>query len=79
MRGHRALVTAPGQVELQWIDPPQPQAGQVLLRALNTLISPGTERAFFLNLENTDPELPVSAPATVSSARLSPSATMWRR
>ncbi len=58
MRGHRVVVTAPGQVELQWIDPPQPQKGQVLLRALNTLISPGTERAFFLNLENTDPEHP---------------------
>ena len=58
MRGHRVVVTAPGQVELQWIDPPAPQRGQVLLRALNTLISPGTERAFFLNLSNTDPEFP---------------------
>ena len=50
MRGHRVVVTAPGQVELQWMDPPAPQTGQVLLRALNTLISPGTERAFFLKL-----------------------------
>ncbi len=58
MRGQRAVVTAPGQVELQWIDPPQPQAGQVLLQALNTLISPGTERAFFLNLANANPEYP---------------------
>ncbi len=58
MRGHRVVVTAPGQVELQWMDPPAPQKGQVLLRALNTLISPGTERAFFLNLDNTDPEFP---------------------
>ncbi len=58
MRGHRVLVTAPGQVELQWMDPPAPQKGQVLLRALNTLISPGTERAFFLNLDNADPEFP---------------------
>ena len=40
------------------MDPPKPQPRQVLLRALNTLISPGTERAFFLNLENTDPEFP---------------------
>ena len=60
MRGHRVVVTAPGQVELQWIDPPQPGRGQVLLRALNTLISPGTERAFFLNLENADSEFPFS-------------------
>lgn len=58
MRGHRVVVTAPGQVELQWMDPPQPGEGQVLLRALSTLISPGTERAFFLNLENTDPDFP---------------------
>lgn len=59
-RGHRVVVTAPGQVELQWIDPPPPQPGQVLLRALNSLISPGTERAFFLNLENTSPDYPYS-------------------
>ena len=58
MRGHRVVVTAPGEVELQWIDPPHPGEGQVLLRALSTVISPGTERAFFLNLSNTDPEFP---------------------
>jgi len=58
MRGQRAVVSAPGQVALQWLDPPQPQKGQVLLQALNTLISPGTERAFFLNLANTNPAYP---------------------
>lgn len=58
MRGHRVVVTAPGQMELQWMDPPAPQKGQVLLRALNTLISPGTERAFFLELDNTNPQFP---------------------
>jgi len=58
MRGHRVVVTAPGEVALQWMDPPAPQKGQVLLRALNTLISPGTERAFFLELDNTNPEFP---------------------
>ena len=60
MRGHRVVVSAPGQVKLEWIDPPRPQKGQALLRALTTLISPGTERAFFLKLENTDPEFPFS-------------------
>ena len=40
MRGHRVVVTAPGHVELQWIDPPQPQKGQVLLRALSYLDQP---------------------------------------
>ncbi len=58
MRGHRVVVKAPGQVELAWMDPPAPQAGQVLLRALSSLISPGTERAFFLNLSNTNPDFP---------------------
>ena len=60
MRGHRVVVAAPGQVELEWIDPPQPQRGQVLLRALSSLISPGTERAFFLNLANANPAYPYS-------------------
>lgn len=53
IRGQRAVVTAPGQVRLAPFEPPQPGPGQVLLKALATLISPGTERAFFLNLENT--------------------------
>ncbi len=58
MRGHRVVVTATGQVALEWLDPPRPKRGQVLLRALSTLISPGTERAFFLNLENANPAYP---------------------
>lgn len=58
MRGHRVVVAAPGRVELEWLDLPRPQSGQVLLRARSTLISPGTERAFFLNLENTNPAYP---------------------
>jgi len=58
MRGHRVVVSAVGQVEIEWYDPPPPGPGQVLLRALSTLISPGTERAFFLNLANTNPEYP---------------------
>ncbi|MCY3833539.1 MAG: zinc-binding alcohol dehydrogenase [Chloroflexi bacterium] len=58
MRGQRAVVSAAGQVDLEWYDPPPPGPGQVLLRALSSLISPGTERAFFLNLANTNPEYP---------------------
>ena len=58
MRGQRAVVSAPGQVQLEWHDPPPPDPAQVLLRALTTLISPGTERAFFLNLANANPEYP---------------------
>ena len=59
MRGQRAVVTAAGQVELQDFDPPPPQSRQVLLRATRTLISPGTERAFFLALENTNASYPL--------------------
>ena len=59
MHGQRAVVTAGGQVELERFDPPLPQAGQVCLRARTTLISPGTERAFFLNLDNTDASYPI--------------------
>ncbi len=59
MNGQRVRVAAAGQVALEAFEPAPPQAGQVLLRALTTLISPGTERAFFLNLENTDPSYPL--------------------
>ena len=59
MRGQRAVVTGAGQVELAPFEPPQPQAGQVVLRASTTLISPGTERAFFLGLENTSRVYPL--------------------
>lgn len=59
MNGQRVRVAAAGQVDLEAFEPAPPQAGQALLRALTTLISPGTERAFFLNLENTDPSYPL--------------------
>ncbi len=59
MRGQRVVVSTAGQVELEQFTPPAPANGQVLLRALITLISPGTERAFFLNLDNTNPSYPL--------------------
>ncbi len=59
MGGQRAVVTAAGQIKLERFDPPPPRAGQVLLRALTTLISPGTERAFFLGLDNTAATYPL--------------------
>ena len=59
MNAQRAVVRAPGRVELESFDPPQPQPYQVLLRAASTLISPGTERAFFLNLDNADASYPL--------------------
>ena len=59
MHGQRVVVTAAGQVELEQFEPPKPANAQVMLRALATLISPGTERAFFLNLDNTNPSYPL--------------------
>lgn len=59
MRGQRVVVSAAGQVALESFELPPPRAGQVLLRTLTTLISPGTERAFFLNLANTEPNYPL--------------------
>ncbi len=57
--GRRAIVHAPGAVGLQAFDLPQPGAGEVLLRARRTLISPGTERAFYLDLPNTQAPFPL--------------------
>lgn len=57
--GARAVVAAAGHVKLEPFELPAPQHGQVLLRALTTLISPGTERAFFLNLGDTNPTYPL--------------------
>ena len=59
MQGQRAVVTAPRQIALEAFAPTKPTPKQVLLRAFSTLISPGTERAFFLNLDNTNPAYPL--------------------
>ncbi len=59
MTAHRAVVIAPGQVALESFTPPPPQANQVLLRAQASLISPGTERAFFLKLDNAHAPFPL--------------------
>jgi L-iditol 2-dehydrogenase len=58
LQGNRVVVTAPAQVSIESFEVSVPQSGQVLLRALTTLVSPGTERAFYLNLENTNPPYP---------------------
>ena len=56
---NRAIVTAPGIVELQPFDLPALADDQVILQARRTLISPGTERAFFLDLPNTNVPYPL--------------------
>jgi len=60
MQGHRVVVTAPSVVSVEPFHIPEPEAGQVQLRALTTLVSPGTERAFYMNLDNTNPTYPFS-------------------
>ena len=55
----RVVVPAPGSVSIERFNLPQPGPSQILLRARTTLISPGTERAFFLALPNTDAAYPL--------------------
>jgi 2-desacetyl-2-hydroxyethyl bacteriochlorophyllide A dehydrogenase len=49
---------AAGQVEIEERELPEPGPGELLLEAEHTLISPGTERAFLLNLPNTSGKYP---------------------
>ena len=49
---------AAGQVEIEERQLAAPGVGEVLLQAERTLISPGTERAFLLNLPNTSGNYP---------------------
>lgn len=49
---------AAGQVEIEERELPAPGIGELLLEAEHTLISPGTERAFLLNLPNTSGKYP---------------------
>ncbi len=54
----RVAVMEGGVIEFESFTLPSPGTGQVLLRALTTLISPGTERAWLLGLPNTSPTFP---------------------
>jgi L-iditol 2-dehydrogenase len=59
VNGFRAVVKEPTVVEIEQFEPPEPQSGQVLIRTRASLISPGTERAFFLALPNTNAAYPL--------------------
>jgi L-iditol 2-dehydrogenase len=50
---YQLIFTGKGSAELRPGTPPPLQAGQLLLRTRVSLISPGTERAWFLGLSNT--------------------------
>lgn len=54
----RVVWTGPGQVSLESFDLRDPGRDEVLLRAHCSLISPGTERAFLLGLENAQGNFP---------------------
>ena len=56
----RIVFTAAGVVEVEACPPPKLDADQLLIRTRTTLISPGTERAFFLGLPNTPGSYPHS-------------------
>lgn len=59
MSSLRAVVREPNVIAIESFDPPPPGPGQVLIQTRATLISPGTERAFFLALPNTNASYPL--------------------
>ncbi len=59
MQGQRAVVQQPRSVTLQPFEVRDPQPGEVVIRTHASLISPGTERAFYLALPNTNASYPL--------------------
>lgn len=59
MKSHRVVWPRKGVAEIEAFDTPKPAEHEVLLRTLVTLISPGTERAFFLGLPNAAAQFPL--------------------
>src|SRR5690349_24418734 len=55
IEGKRVCWPEPGRVTLESFTVPEPGPGEVVLQTEVTLISPGTERAFFLELTNAKP------------------------
>jgi L-iditol 2-dehydrogenase len=58
MEGKRVCWPERGRAEIVPFTPPAPKAGEVLIQTEVTLISPGTERAFFLGLPNAEGRFP---------------------
>lgn len=59
---NRVVWTRKGVAAVEPFDMPSPKSGEVLIRTHTTLISQGTERAFFLGAPNAACEFPVRAP-----------------
>ncbi len=60
-RNHQIIFTGPGVATLEARAMPVPGPTQLLVRTRTSLISPGTERAFFLGLPNTPNTYPQAA------------------
>lgn len=60
-RNHQLFFTQPGVAKLEERPIPTPMPNEVLIRTRTSLISPGTERAFFLGLPNTTQNYPQAA------------------
>ena len=60
-RNHQLFFTQPGVAALEERPIPTPKPNEVLIRTRTSLISPGTERAFFLSLPNTTQNYPQAA------------------
>ena len=60
-RNHKVIFSGPGVATLEASTPPAPGPAQLLIRTRTSLISPGTERAFFLGLPNTTNTYPQAA------------------
>lgn len=58
---HQLFFTQPGTAVLEALPIPTPGPTQLLVRTRTSLISPGTERAFFLSLPNATPSYPWAA------------------
>src|SRR5215216_1867901 len=58
---HQLFFTQPGTAVLEAHPIPKPGPTQLLVRTRTSLISPGTERAFFLSLPNTTHSYPFAA------------------
>jgi 2-desacetyl-2-hydroxyethyl bacteriochlorophyllide A dehydrogenase len=61
IQAHRIIWPQPGQVAVESFECPPPGENEVIVEALMSLISPGTERAFFLAQPNTRLDFPAPA------------------
>ena len=58
MRGRRVVFRDKGTVDIEEFEVPKPRSGQILIKTICSLISPGTETAFLMALPNTPQKFP---------------------